>query len=45
MDLLIGFLTYTHDAVVADYQNSSKLDLTVLEALDFQDNNQIELVD
>lgn len=34
MDLLIGFLSYTSDVVMPDYQNSSKLDLTVLEALD-----------
>lgn len=35
MDLLIGFLSYTNDTVLQDYQNTSWLDLTVLDALDF----------
>ncbi len=40
MDLLIGFLAYTSDTVLPDYQNSSKLDLTVLDALDFPEKSE-----
>ena len=42
MDLLIGFLAFTSEAVQPEFHNSSKLDLTVLEALDCQSPSEQE---